>query len=317
MLTTAGFSRSAMSANDADRRRRRPTRCRAVRSATPRLRRRRAPAPASSCRRRSDRPGTPPWRPGTTVTARNRRVMRHIIRAHGLGSGAQAWQADAASRKAASSSIGTPSARAFSALLPASAPTITPVVFLLTEPATFPPSRSSAAVGLLARHRRQRAGDDVGLARQRASAPRRRRAPIRRHLHPDAGRAQAVEQLAVARLVEPARTDSASTGPISCVCCSCSTRAPRTARPSTRTRAPAPAPRARRRGGCPARRSGATARSLGCARSASTTFAAFFSPNRRWISRPSLRVDVLVRPASCSARQRVDVRVVAHEPARR
>ena len=39
-----------------------------------------------------------------------------------------------------------PSVRAFSALLPGSAPTTTAVVFLLTDPATLPPSRSIASV---------------------------------------------------------------------------------------------------------------------------------------------------------------------------
>src|SRR4030095_8301793 len=49
-------------------------------------------------------------------------------------------------RKAVSSSMVTPSCCAFSALLPASCPTMTALVFRLTEPATLPPRRSSTAV---------------------------------------------------------------------------------------------------------------------------------------------------------------------------
>ena len=57
--------------------------------------------------------------------------------------------------------------------------------------------------GFLARHRRQRPGDDVRPSRQRS-----RNVPLSplvgRHVEPNAGRAEPIEETSIARLVDPA-----------------------------------------------------------------------------------------------------------------
>ena len=90
------------------------------------------------------------------------------LRAPGRVHGSGFWAISA--RKAASSSIGTPSVLALSALLPASSPTITAVVFLLTEPVDLGAKALEGGGRLLAGHRGERACDDVGPAGQRARA---------------------------------------------------------------------------------------------------------------------------------------------------
>ena len=73
----------------------------------------------------------------------------------------------------------------------------------------------------------QGAGDDERLAGERP-----RRLDARRRLlalHVDAGRGQLRDQRAVLRLVREARTDAATTGPMSGTVCSCSTDASRIA----------------------------------------------------------------------------------------
>ena len=192
-----------------------------------------------------------------------------------------------------------PSALALSALLPASSPTKTAVVFLLTVPATLRAEAFERGRGLLAGHRCQRAGDDVGLAGQRSGAARRlpartRRLPCGAHRR-GACRAAAWLLGASSQL----RNDSASTGPISFVDCSCS-GAPRRAHRPSRTPWPAPGRRARRCGECPVHTTGATARSSCCARLLDD-FGRVLLAEAALDALPSPRTEVLVRLAICSA----------------
>ena len=135
MLTTAGLSRSATSANDTSARRQAlpphgsaqgPRGALGAEIAG--LRRHRAgddePDEKGDGRREADRDDHEP--PGHGFP-----LSRYLINSE-----------ESSLRRA----TGMPSVRAFSALLPGSAPTMTAVVFLLTEPATLAPRRSSAAV---------------------------------------------------------------------------------------------------------------------------------------------------------------------------
>ncbi len=103
-------------------------------------------------------------------------------------------------RNAASSSSRTPSDRAFSSLLPASRPTMSPLVFRLMEPLTLPPRRTIASFGVVAAHRVERAGDHERLTGERRLADARFVAGL--VLHPHAGGGEPIDERGVRRLVE-------------------------------------------------------------------------------------------------------------------
>ncbi len=258
MLTTAGFSRSATSANDAT-----AGAGTAAAACGGQLARRGSGAEIAA--RRHHRPGD-----DQADQERDRRDQadgdhqeppghRPIIEA--LARWSQAVNRRGPARDPAEAP-GTPprrasarqASRAFSALLPGLVADDHRRRLLADRPGHLARRAVRAPRRLLARHRRQRPGDDVGPAGQRPEWP--RRAPLRLgHLHPDAGaRAAARPARRLRGSSSQLRTDAARTGPISGVSCSCSTVARARARPSTRTPAPAPARRARRRGGCRGRR---------------------------------------------------------------
>ena len=163
-------------------------------------------------------------------------------------------------RNAASSSVSTPSCRAFSSLLPASLPATTIAGLLADRPGTFAPSRSSACGGLLARHRRQRAGQHEHLPGERARLDRSGSGAWLVMLTPAAARR--ADEVPIARLVgERAHRrgdDRADLG----------RRLQRLDRrveqrgPSSGSGARASPRPSRRRAGCRARRSAATDRSI-------------------------------------------------------
>ncbi len=135
------------------------------------------------------------------------------------------------------------------------------VVFRLTEPDTLPPSRSRAAVASSRRHRAQRAGEDEGLAGER---PRRRSPRSAAAAGSPCSRPAAASLAMSARFrgsSANARTDAATTGPMSGTAWSASTGASTIAVHRPEMRATAWPPPSRRRGGCRARRPGATGRS--------------------------------------------------------
>src|SRR4029079_19168158 len=65
---------------------------------------------------------------------------------HASGGPVRSWPFIISVANSASVSTSTPNCRAFSSWLPASSPATSSEVFLLTEPDTFAPSRSSASV---------------------------------------------------------------------------------------------------------------------------------------------------------------------------
>ena len=175
------------------------------------------------------------------------------------------------------------------ACCPASAPTTTKLVFLLTDPATLPPSRSMRAV---ASSRVMRSSVPVSTKVLPASGP-----PAGGRdaagcvCHVDAGRAQPLDELAVVRLVEPTRAPTRRPPARSrASACSRSTGASISAsivRERAR-RAPAaalsPTCRMPER-----RRSGATGRSPCCARSARSASRPTLSRLARFSSLPLAR----------------------------
>ena len=92
--------------------------------------------------------------------------------------------------QASSSMISTPSSRALASFEPASAPATSRSVFFETEPATLAPRRSAMALASSRVIFSQRAGEDHGLARDRAVALRPPPSASMRHL-----RQQRVERL--------------------------------------------------------------------------------------------------------------------------
>ena len=99
------------------------------------------------------------------------------------------------------------------------------------------------------------------------------------------------------------RTDSASTGPISWVCSSCATGAPGDRVHRSEGIGQHLRSALARRGGCRDRRARAPRPACRLRSICSTTLAAFFSPNRRSISLPSWRVDVVVSAGEVLDRQ--------------
>ena len=105
---------------------------------------------------------------------------------------------------------GTPSRWAFVSFdAPGSSPTTRPVVFFETEPVTFAPCASSAAVASSRENRLERAGDHVGRAGQRPLG----RPLLLADLEPQAEVAQLLDERAVLLVGEPLDDDLGAVRP--------------------------------------------------------------------------------------------------------